>query len=123
MVSSTDGYCSLVSFCEGELGIPYESTKEINQESPLHNNSCTNSSNGDIEKMEVVEDLIEPKNEKNVEKEVEVENENAQLKKGSIESEKEGVKIEKMDEKIKSNKEPKPIAVKRWVIKISKFVI
>ncbi|KAL7643421.1 UNVERIFIED_CONTAM: hypothetical protein RMT77_005403 [Armadillidium vulgare] len=113
VVSSTDGYCSLVSFCEGELGIPYESTKEINQESPLHNNSCTNSSNGDIEKMEVVEDLIEPKNEKNVEKEVEVENENAQLKKGSIESEKEGVKIEKMDEKIKSNKEPKPIAVKR----------
>ncbi|KAK3917922.1 Chromatin assembly factor 1 subunit B [Frankliniella fusca] len=55
MVSSTDGYCSIITFSPGELGIPYEQREEISSqpksEAPINNSVSTNQEADDVSKL------------------------------------------------------------------------
>lgn len=53
MVSSTDGYCSIITFAPGELGIPYESNEQTktsneNSETAQAEVACSQESNEDL---------------------------------------------------------------------------
>ena len=111
VVSSTDGYCSLVSFAEGELGTPYLATPASSAKpSPVNIKSNSKQNNKNETKSKVNKDSVDKKDDKKdqeIDKPLDKSNQTQEKSKNDNEKSTESVELNKESSNLNEKSELK----------------